>query len=69
MAASSVSAIPQWDSLPTEMKFSVVAHLDPNDVRTFSKVNKEAYTIALPTMWKVRPACLLHVTPTTMLTT
>ncbi len=43
-----------WNSLPTEMKFSVVDHLESADLRAFAKVNKEAYTIAVPAMWRVR---------------
>lgn len=42
-----------WDALPTEMKFSVVEHLEPIDLNAFAKVNKEAYTLAVPAMWRV----------------
>ena len=52
--ASSTAAPLSWDALPTEMKYSVVAHLECDDVRNFAKVNKEAYTIAVPALWKVR---------------
>ena len=42
-----------WDAIPTEMKFSVVAHLDHDDLRAFSKVNKDAYAVAVPALWRV----------------
>ncbi|PSR75927.1 hypothetical protein PHLCEN_2v8841 [Hermanssonia centrifuga] len=42
-----------WNTLPTEMKFSVVDHLESADLRAFAKVNKEAYTIAVPAMWRI----------------
>lgn len=48
----SSSAVP-WDLLPTEMKFSVVELLDPADVQAFSKVNMQAYTLAVPALWRV----------------
>lgn len=43
-----------WNSLPTEMKFSVVEHLHDEDIRAFAKVNKEAYSLAVPALWRVR---------------
>lgn len=50
---ASVVSLP-WHTLPIEMKCSVAAHLDCSDIRTFAKVNKEAYAIAVPAMWRVR---------------
>jgi hypothetical protein len=41
-----------WSVLPTEMKFSIVELLDPADVESFSKVNKEAYALAVPALWR-----------------
>ncbi|KAI0694911.1 hypothetical protein BC835DRAFT_1415202 [Cytidiella melzeri] len=46
------STIP-WHALPTEMKFSVVEHLDAKDIRAFANVNKEAYQLAVPALWRV----------------
>lgn len=42
-----------WRALPTEMKLAVLAHLATDDVRVFSKVDKEAYTLAVPSLWRV----------------
>lgn len=42
-----------WHALPTEMKFSVVEHLQHEDIRAFAKVNKEAYSLAIPALWRV----------------
>lgn len=42
-----------WATLPTEMKFSIVELLHVDDVRAFARVNKEAYSLAVPAMWRV----------------
>ncbi|KAI0095002.1 hypothetical protein BDY19DRAFT_902049 [Irpex rosettiformis] len=52
MTTAPAHALP-WTSLPTEMKFSVIQHLDAKDIRSFAKVNKEAYTLAVPALWRV----------------
>lgn len=60
MASVQSATVPlPWHSLPTEMKLSVVAHLDTDDVRSFAKVNKEAYTLAVPSLWRVRTVLLV----------
>ena len=42
-----------WSHLPTEMKLAVVELLDSADVTAFSKVDKEAYSLAVPALWRV----------------
>ena len=42
-----------WNVLPAEMKYSVVELLNSKDTTTFSKSNKEAYSLAVPTMFNV----------------
>ncbi|EKM61198.1 uncharacterized protein PHACADRAFT_247651 [Phanerochaete carnosa HHB-10118-sp] len=43
-----------WDHLPVEIKFSIVELLDtPHDVKAFSRVSKQAYTLAVPALWRV----------------
>ena len=49
---AAIHALP-WNALPTEMKFSVVEHLQDEDIRSFAKVNKEAYSLAVPALWRV----------------
>lgn len=44
-----------WASLPTEMKFAIVELLQVHDVRAFARVDKDAYSLAVPAMWRVRP--------------
>jgi len=48
----SITSLQPWNVLPIEMKLSVVDLLDLNDVRSFSKVNREAYSLSVPAMWR-----------------
>lgn len=42
-----------WDDLPAEMKYTVVEHLDDQDIPKFSKLNRETYGMAVPSLYKV----------------
>ncbi|GJE85769.1 hypothetical protein PsYK624_018480 [Phanerochaete sordida] len=42
-----------WDQLPVEVKFGIVELLDAQDVQAFSRVSKQAYTLAVPALWRV----------------
>ena len=46
-----------WDSLPAEMKFTVVEHLDDHDIPKFSKLNRESYSLSIPSLYRVS-SCL-----------
>jgi len=52
MHATASPSLP-WNSLPTEMKLSVVEHLSLEDVRLFATVNRESYSLSIPAMWRV----------------
>lgn len=43
-----------WSCLPVEMKLSIVDQLDLDDVRTFAKVDREAYNLSIPALFRVR---------------
>lgn len=43
-----------WSCLPAEMKLSIVDQLDLDDVRTFAKVDREAYNLSIPALFRVR---------------
>ncbi|KAI0080248.1 hypothetical protein K474DRAFT_1590296 [Panus rudis PR-1116 ss-1] len=45
------SSLP-WHSLPTEMKFSILDHLDISEVRAFATLSKESYTLSIPSIWR-----------------
>ncbi|KAJ3477544.1 hypothetical protein NLI96_g10396 [Meripilus lineatus] len=53
MHASSASGSLPWNTLPAEMKLSVVELLDLKDVRSFALVCKDAYAISVPAMWRL----------------
>lgn len=42
-----------WNCLPTEMKLTVVNLLEYEDVKSMSKVNRDAYYLSLPAIFKV----------------
>lgn len=42
-----------WDVLPAEMKYTIVEHLDDRDIPKFSKLNRESYTLSIPSLYKV----------------
>lgn len=53
-----------WNDLPAEMKFAVVEHLDVLDAAHFSKSNREAYELSIPTLYRVRsPNTLVPCSP------
>ncbi|KAL1951668.1 hypothetical protein VTO73DRAFT_817 [Trametes versicolor] len=41
-----------WSCLPVEMKLSIVDQLDLDDVRTFAKVDREAYNLSIPALFR-----------------
>ncbi|OCH95766.1 hypothetical protein OBBRIDRAFT_767021 [Obba rivulosa] len=49
--ATTHSTIP-WASLPAEMKLSVVDHLDVDDVKALALVNREAYSLCVPSKFR-----------------
>ncbi|TCD69977.1 hypothetical protein EIP91_005566 [Steccherinum ochraceum] len=51
MAATASTSLP-WHALPTEMKFSVIDQLALADIRAFSTVNRDAYELCIPAMWR-----------------
>lgn len=42
-----------WNTLPAEMKLSVVDLLDLHDVKSVSLVNWEAHSITIPSIFRV----------------
>jgi hypothetical protein len=59
----------QWHSLPTEMKLAVVDSLGLEDAKTFAKVDRDAYTICVTVLFRVRtcPPPLPHCPALTIL--
>ncbi|KIP09898.1 hypothetical protein PHLGIDRAFT_125894 [Phlebiopsis gigantea 11061_1 CR5-6] len=49
----SLSNLSVWDDLPAEMKYTVVEHLDGSDIPQFSKLNREAYSLSIPSLYRV----------------
>ncbi|KAI8980611.1 hypothetical protein BD414DRAFT_101815 [Trametes punicea] len=43
---------PSWSSLPREMKLSIVELLELSDIRTLARVNREAYNLLLPFLFR-----------------
>ncbi|OBZ80031.1 hypothetical protein A0H81_00899 [Grifola frondosa] len=41
-----------WNTLPVEMKLSIVDLLNLADVKSFATVNREAYTLSVPTLFR-----------------
>lgn len=42
-----------WGALPAEMKFAIAEHLDLPDLKSLSKVNRQAYLLCVPTLFRV----------------
>ncbi|KAI0830647.1 hypothetical protein BC628DRAFT_1312816 [Trametes gibbosa] len=47
----SPTPIGSWSSLPVEMKLSIIDHLDLDDVRTLAKLNRESYSLSVPSLF------------------
>ncbi|KAH8102487.1 hypothetical protein BXZ70DRAFT_928719 [Cristinia sonorae] len=45
-------AASQWNTLPAEMKYSVIDHLPLPDLTAFSLVDKHAYALCVPALWR-----------------
>lgn len=43
-----------WNTLPTELKLHIIAHLEPESVKVLSKVSYETYELCVPTLFRVR---------------
>lgn len=42
-----------WDALPAEMKLAIMDLLDLPDVKSLAKVNRQAYLLSVPTLFRV----------------
>jgi hypothetical protein len=45
-----------WHSLPTELRLSVIAELDPHDVDSLAKTGQASYQACVPARFRVRPS-------------
>ena len=59
LPSPNMSSTTTWNTLPAELKLSVVDLLDLHDVKSLSLVNREAHSITVPSIFRVRALVLL----------
>lgn len=47
------TALRAWDGLPAEMKLSIVDLLDFDSIQSLAMVNRESYTLCVPSIFRV----------------
>lgn len=48
-----MSSLANWNDLPVEMKLTIVDQLELDDVKSFSRINQESYTLSVPALFRV----------------